>query len=114
MVAAPLDGILLPIHRVDGLAKRLAAVDDKQTSPVRFHPALDQVFQERCADCRVLTGAVTQAQNMLKTLDIYADGHDHVVSTEHDPVEVNDQDLLVVEAAFGQFLESVFRRLNEL
>ena len=91
MVAAPLHRVVRAVHRINGLAKRLAAVDDKQTALIRFHPAFDHVLQERRADRGVLAGAVSQAQNVLMALAIDADRHDHVVNTENDPVEVNDQ-----------------------
>ena len=55
-----------------------------------------------------------KGQNVLVSLAIDAERHDHVVSTEHDPVDVNDQDVLVLKAAFRQLLEGLFRSLDGL
>jgi hypothetical protein len=119
MDVAPLVLLAAPNQRAraeqlhDGLAQRLAPVDDPQPHAIGIEPALEQAGQQRGDHARGLGGALAQAQHVLVALGVDAQGHEDDALAEVDAVDHHHRQFHAVQAAAEPWVELFLAKLHE-
>src|SRR5262245_35518356 len=81
MLATPMNDGVRAEDAHDRCADRLAAINHEQPRLLDVQPALDQMAEQRGADCFVLGGPLPQTEGMFATISIDAQGdHDAMLS----------------------------------
>ena len=108
MIPTPLHRHLGAEHRVNGRAQRFRAIDDEQAATRWIDTVLDQVLEQILGRRGIFRGALAQRQHVFAPLPIHAHRSQHALVAEVHPVDVDDQQFDLIEAALQQLLQRGF------